>query len=101
MTSGETELPEITQIQRLEIKPGDRLIFRVDDPRVTQADADYLHGILRRSLSLDDVPFIVTGPVAAEIITPDAGFAEDIVRILKLRAKRLGFHTVTDMLNSH
>jgi len=54
-------LPEITEIGRLTLKPGDRLIARTDDVLTAQSAAD-LTEMLRVRLALPDgFPFIVLG----------------------------------------
>ena len=53
------ELPEVTEIQRLTLKSGDRLILKVKE-RLPQATAAMLREQARARLRLpDDVPLVV------------------------------------------
>lgn len=55
------DLPEITEVKRLEIRPGDRLVVRLDrEP--DDAEFDHLCGRLRALLG--DVPVVILGPDA-------------------------------------
>ncbi len=56
-----TELPEITEVQRLVLKPGDRLVIRADEV-LSAATAARLTEMARERLNLDaDVPVFVLG----------------------------------------
>ena len=53
------KIPEITEVARLEIRPGDRLIVRADTS-MTPSQADYVKQRLREYLHLpDDFPIAV------------------------------------------
>lgn len=62
---------EITEIERLALQPGDRLIVHVEQ-LISAQDADRIEQIVRGRLALpDDVPVLVTGPgVAVTVVTP-------------------------------
>ena len=56
-----SELPEITEVQRLTLKPGDRLVIRSDEV-LSAETAARLTEIARARLGLDaDVPVFVLG----------------------------------------
>jgi hypothetical protein len=57
----EKALPEITEVQRLTWKPGDRIVVRTEDV-LTARQASDMQEIIRARLALpDDVRFIVLG----------------------------------------
>jgi hypothetical protein len=93
MTPPPARLPEITDVQRLTVQPGDILIIKIDrDPSMQEAH------ILRERIraAIGETPILIIPP-GFEITA--ANLAAEIVRALKTRA-RTGYHTVTDMLNS-
>lgn len=52
-------LPEITDVQRLTLKPGDRIIVRTE-ARLDMATADYMRNRVRAHLGLaDDFPVLI------------------------------------------
>ncbi len=52
-------LPEITEVQRLTLKPGDRVIVRTPQP-LDMKTADYVEHAVRARLRLpDDVPVLL------------------------------------------
>lgn len=54
-------LPEITEVQRLIVKPGDRIIVRTE-ARLDMATVDYMKRHVRASLGLaDDFPVLILG----------------------------------------
>jgi hypothetical protein len=64
------ELPEVTEIQRWKIEPGDRLILRTDR-RVDQAQAEMIRERVRYWLALPaDVPVVILdGEWTAEVVS--------------------------------
>lgn len=62
---------EITEVERLALQPGDRLIVHVEQ-LVSAADADRIAQIVRARLALpDDTPVLVTGAgVSVAVVTP-------------------------------
>lgn len=70
------DLPEITEVKRLTIRPGDSVIVRLEyDPQDDEVD-EIQHGVLRALGGLDYVPpVLVLGPcMDIEVIgPPDAG----------------------------
>lgn len=68
-------LPEITEVKRLAIRPGDRIIVRLDDDLYDDADLDEIER--RLADMLDGLPYvppvIVLGPgIDLEVIGPEA-----------------------------
>ena len=61
-----SDLPEVTEVQRLALRPGDRLILRVPVP-LNQADAERLRERLRECF-----------PEAAEAIVLDQGMSLEV-----------------------
>lgn len=54
------KLPEITEIKRLEIRPGDRLILRLSDLEITKEQSDEIRCRVREALMLpDDMPIVI------------------------------------------
>jgi hypothetical protein len=70
------ELPEITEVQRLTLKPGDRLVIRADEV-LSAATAERLTEIARIRLGLgDDFPVFVLGQgMSLEVLEPPGGSA--------------------------
>jgi hypothetical protein len=66
------DLPPITEVQRLTIRPGDRLIIRCEG-RLTQADAAEIPDRVRTILQLpDDFPILALGSdITVEVAGPD------------------------------
>jgi hypothetical protein len=66
------DLPEVTEAKRLELRPGDRLVVRLDhEPDVQEADE--IAGMVRAILKTD-MPVLVCGPgMDVEVIGPDPG----------------------------
>ena len=57
-----TALPEITEIKRLEIRPGDRLILRTSGYEVGQEEAAEIRHRVRATLGLPaEMPILVLG----------------------------------------
>lgn len=56
------DLPEIAEVKRLVLRPGDRLVLRLDRDLDDQ-EAGMLMGRLRATLG-EDVPVLVLGPGA-------------------------------------
>jgi hypothetical protein len=55
-------LPEVTEIQRWKLQPGDRLIVSTDR-EISLKDVDLIRAKVRAALALpDDFPVLVTGP---------------------------------------
>lgn len=69
-------LPEVTEVKRLTIRPGDSLVVRLEyDPQVDEVD-EIVTGVRRALGALDYVPpVLVLGPrMDVEVIgPPDAG----------------------------
>jgi hypothetical protein len=65
------ELPEVTEIQRWEIRPGDKLILRTDRQVVDQEQAAMLQERVRAILHLPpDVDVLILGPEwRAEVVS--------------------------------
>jgi hypothetical protein len=63
-------LPEVKEIQRWTLRPGDRLIVSTDQ-QITNDQVDRIKDIVRASLALpDDFPVLVTGPgINVEVAT--------------------------------
>ena len=54
------DLPDITEVERLTLRAGDRLIVHVDDGSVTAGDADAIAHIARGRLKLPpETPILV------------------------------------------
>jgi hypothetical protein len=62
---------EITEVERLALQPGDRLIVHVDQ-HLTDQLADWIEQIVRSRLQLPaDVPVLVTGlGMSVAVVTP-------------------------------
>jgi hypothetical protein len=52
-------LPEITEIQRWQVKPGDRLLAYVNRDEVSQEEARVIVDRLRATLKLPDLPIVI------------------------------------------
>jgi hypothetical protein len=62
------KIPEITEVSRIDIRPGDRLVVRVDSD-LTPEQADYIKEHLRRTLELpDDVRLIVLTHMKVQVL---------------------------------
>ena len=55
------DLPEIADVKRLTLRPGDSLVVRLARPP-TDYDAATIKGRLRAILGRDDLPVLVIGP---------------------------------------
>ncbi len=56
------KLPEITEIKRLDIRPGDRLVLRTSDHVITPEQAAELRKRVATALLLpEDIPVVVIG----------------------------------------
>lgn len=77
--------PEVTEVKRLTIRPGDRIIITCDT-RLSEYDYDMLRSLCREFLALpDDIPLLVLpGGMDLKVAGPD-GLAE----ALRARASRL------------
>lgn len=66
------ELPPITEVKRLRLRPGDRLIVRTEFA-LTEYDADVLKSKVREILKLSkDIPILVLGFGAdVEVVTDE------------------------------
>ena len=54
------ELPQVTEVQRLRLEPGDKLVIRADVDRMSHEDADMLQCRVRAALRVpDDFPVMV------------------------------------------
>jgi hypothetical protein len=63
-----SELPEITEVQRLRLEPGDALVIRLErEPSMAEADA--IKERIRVVLGRDDLPVLVFGPGASIEVT--------------------------------
>jgi hypothetical protein len=52
-------IPEITEVKRLTIKPGDRIIVRCE-MRLTEYDADYISHFVREHLGIGtEIPVLI------------------------------------------
>ena len=62
---------EITEVERLALQPGDRLIVHVEQ-LVSAEHASHIEQIIRARLQLPaDVPVLVTGPgISVAVVTP-------------------------------
>jgi hypothetical protein len=58
------DLPEIKEVQRLHLKPGDALVVMVDRP--TMADVEHIKGRVRATLGMPDLPVLVV-PTGTEV----------------------------------
>ena len=54
MALATSELPEITDVQRLRLEPGDRLIVRIGERKISPQTADLVKQRVRAMLHLDD-----------------------------------------------
>lgn len=71
------ELPEITEIKRLNLRPGDRLVVRLDrDPDM--AEADQIKRVGQAAVG-EDIPVLVCPPWAdLEVLGAEAGDTEAV-----------------------
>lgn len=53
------ELPEITEVQRLTLKPGDVLVVHTNAYQIGEADADHLKARLREAIGTVDLPILL------------------------------------------
>ena len=67
-------LPEITEVQRLTLKPGDRLVVHTDE-KLTVEQFYRLREIVRANLEIpDDVPLIILSRgMSLEVVEEHAG----------------------------
>lgn len=56
------EVPQITDVQRLHLEPGDALVVRVDASRIDMAAAASIKARVREVLRNPDIPVLVIGP---------------------------------------
>jgi hypothetical protein len=63
------QLPEITEVQRLTVKPGDRLIIRTD-AKLSAQTAEYLLERVRHRLDLPD---------GVRVVVLDSGMSMEVV----------------------
>ena len=74
-----SELPEITEVQRLTLRPGDSLIVRVPE-RISQQIADMLKWRLRETLGLDPT---------TKILILDSGMSLEVAERAPLDVREL------------
>ena len=85
------DLPEITEVQRLRLEPGDALVVRLEsEPSMQSADA--IKNRVRAVLDLDTVPVLVLGPgVSLEVVD---GFSEQSFVTWLKKQLRIGGLTI-------
>ena len=81
------DLPEITEVQRLRLEPGDALVIRLDREPSMQ-DAHDAQGRVRAVLGRGDIPVLVLGPSATVEVVASFDSREFVTWLKK--AIRLG-----------
>jgi hypothetical protein len=73
------ELPEVTEVQRLRLEPGDRLVVRADR-ELTQHQTETIPSRVRAALHLpDDFPvMVIPAGFSVEVVTPSAESGEKL-----------------------
>lgn len=102
------DLPEITEVKRLAVRPGDRLVVKLDrDP--TPDEADRIAGILRDLFEDEDyVPAILVVPAGTDVEVIEAtkltvdfgGNVEPFIEGLRRYIRRHGGGSVQNVLGS-
>lgn len=91
-----SDLPEITEVQRLRLEPGDALVVRLErEPDMDEAAR--IKARVRATLGRDTVPVLVLGPGASlEVVD---GYSEQDFRTWLKKEIRIGGLTIGGRLS--